>query len=349
MKINSMSQADKKQNKGEWTEIYVFIKLILDNILYFGDENQGQGSESVNIKSLAEINSDHYLELRNGQINGYSNKGVKLFNILVSDLISRNDLIKIYDFINQAKGASFKDKTNLIDKIKKQLRISKLKQSSGFKPDFQIGFDYQSISHKQLQPIGIKSKYRPTLLNAGSTTNFIYEVIGFDGSIDAINSISSKSKIIERINQIISAGGKFNFIKCEEPIFEENLIKVDSLMPNLLAKLILYKYTNGESHIRNMKLSDSEKVHIKSLLKASLLGMFPSSPWDGNYTSNGSIDLITNGEPILYHVVKDKILKNYLFNVCFFETASSSRHKFGSLYKDKTKLMFKLNCQIRYG
>jgi DNA (cytosine-5)-methyltransferase 1 len=349
MKINNMAKETKKQNKGEWTESYVFFKLILNNILLFGDENQSATSESVTVKSLAEINSDHYLELRDGEIHAISNNGAKLFHILISDLISQSDLIKIYAFIKQAKGASFKDDTNLIDKIKKELKINKLKQSSRFKPDFQIGFDYQSISHKQLQPIGIKSQYSPTLLNAGKTTNFIYEVVGFKGSIDTINDISGDSKIINRVKKIISEGGKFNFIKCERPVFEENLIKVDSLMPKLLAKLILFKYTNNESHIRNMNLTDTEKIHIKSLLKASLLGMFPSKIWDGNYTSNGSIDLISNGEPILYHVIKDKILKDYLFNVCFFETASSTRHEFAMLYKDQEKLMFKLNCQIRYG
>lgn len=343
-----MAQENKKQNKGEWTESYVFFKLILNNKLLFGDENQSATEESVIVKSLAEINSEHYLELKSGEIHCISNDGVQLFKILISELMSPDELVKIYNFIKQAKGASFKDETNLIDRARNKLKIVKLKQPSGSKPDFQIGFDYGSLNYK-LQPIGIKSQYSPTLLNAGKTTNFIYEVVGFKGNIDEINSISSKSKIIDRINQITLAGGKFNFIKCEEPIFEENLIKVDSLMPNLLAKLILYKYTNGESYIRNMDLNDSEKIHIKSLLKASLLGMFPSSPWDGNYTSNGSIDLISNGEPILYHVVKDKILKDYLFNICFFETASTSRHKFGSLYKDKTRLMFKLNCQIRYG
>jgi DNA (cytosine-5)-methyltransferase 1 len=343
-----MAQEKKKQNKGEWTESYVFFKLILNNILLFGDEKQRATEESVIVTSLAEINSEHYLELKNGEIHGISNNGVKLFNVLISELMSHDDLVKIFNFIKQAKGASFRDETNLIDRARNKLKITKIKQPSGSKPDFQIGFNYGSINYK-LQPIGIKSQYSPTLLNAGKTTNFIYEVVGFKGSIDAINSISSKSKIIDRIKQITLAGGKFNFIKCEEPIFEENLIKVDSLMPNLLAKLILYKYTNGENHIRKMNLSDSEKIHIKSLLKASLLGMFPSSPWDGNYTSNGSIDLISNGEPILYHVVKDKILKDYLFNVCFFETASTSRHKFGLLYEERGKIFFKLNCQIRYG
>jgi len=344
-----MSREETKQNKGEWVESYVFFKLIVDNILYFGNERQEKTSENVTIKALAEINSRHYIEINNDQITGRANDGQILFNFSIAKLISRNDLKKIYNFINEAKGASFRDETNLIAKIKKSLGVNKFKQPSSFKPDFKIGFDYGSIDYKQLQPVGIKSTFKPTLLNAGSSTNFIYEIKNFTGDINLVNNIESKSKIIDRVELITRLGGKFSFVKCEGSVFENNLIKVDSLMPRLLARLILLKYTDGESYIRNMALNDSEKIHIKSLLKAALLGMFPSKPWDGNYTSNGSIDLISKGEPILYHVIKDKLLRDYLFNVCFFETASSSRHKFGFLYKEQGKNLFKLNCQIRYG
>ena len=88
MKRNNMAKEVKKQNKGEWTESYVFFKLILNNILLFGDENQSATSESVTVKLLAEMNSDHYLELRDGEIQVISNNGIKLFHILIYTFFS---------------------------------------------------------------------------------------------------------------------------------------------------------------------------------------------------------------------------------------------------------------------
>ena len=61
-----------------------------------------------------------------------------------------------------------------------------------------------------------------TLLNAGKTTNFIYEIVGAnlsESQIEQINSIATRSKIMDRIIQIQKKGAQFNFIKTERQIF----------------------------------------------------------------------------------------------------------------------------------
>ena len=42
------------------------------------------------------------------------------------------------------------------------------------------------------------------------------------------------------------------------------------------------------------------------------------------------------------------MIEDYLLNNTKLETASSSRHQFGQLYKENGELFFKLNLQIRF-
>ena len=88
-------------------------------------------------------------------------------------------------------------------------------------------------------------------------------------------------------------------------------------------------------------------IRIKDYLKSITLGMFSTKKWDGNYSSEGYIIVKKEGEMLLYHVVKDKLLKDYLFLNSKLDTPSTTRHRFGAIYKEGDKYFIKLNLQIR--
>jgi type II restriction enzyme len=53
-------------------------------------------------------------------------------------------------------------------------------------------------------------------------------------------------------------------------------------------------------------------------------------------------------EILCYHIYNRNEFENYLIANTKLETASSSRHDFGTIYEKNGQLYFKLNLQIRF-
>ena len=75
--------------------------------------------------------------------------------------------------------------------------------------------------------------------------------------------------------------------------------------------------------------------------------MFPSKVWDGTHPVKGIISVLKKGDLVFYHFLNEEYLNKYLFENAYFETASTSRHEFGDLYKEGGNLYIKLNCNLR--
>src|SRR5690606_37978762 len=111
-----------------------------------------------------------------------------------------------------------------------------LKASSSAKTDITIIVHDQRTNHQPILGFSIKSQLGSpsTLLNAGKTTNFIYKienVVFSTEEIRKINSISTISKIRDRIEAIQKHNGDFKFCKTEKQIFGNNLALIDSSLP----------------------------------------------------------------------------------------------------------------------
>ena len=77
--------------------------------------------------------------------------------------------------------------------------------------------------------------------------------------------------------------------------------------------------------------------------------MMPSKVWDGVYDATGGYLIVKeNGDVLCYHIYNKNKFEDYLFNNTRLETASSTRHEFGSIYKQDGLYYFKLNLQIRF-
>ena len=74
-------------------------------------------------------------------------------------------------------------------------------------------------------------------MNAGRTTNFIYNVKGLETQhIARINAIETRTKIIDRMQAISGYGGQLAFEKMENETFRDNLIMIDSQRPFFVDK-----------------------------------------------------------------------------------------------------------------
>ncbi|MEA2092036.1 MAG: HpaII family restriction endonuclease, partial [Campylobacterota bacterium] len=98
------------------------------------------------------------------------------------------------------------------------------------------------------------------------------------------------------------------------------------------------------------KFKDMEVEYlVKRFLGAIALGMFPNKEWDGLMVVNGGYILVKeNGEIVCFHLFNEDIFRDYLLSTVKLETPSSSRHQFGSIFKESGETKIKLNLQIRF-
>jgi len=353
-------------NKGEWSEIYTLFKLLGDRQLFLGNK-EIEKLEGIVYPILRVLRTEN---------NGDFEYSIKDEIILIS---GGKEVLKIaiIEFKEKAKFLLEKIKSNKertfsvpeIEKFMQSINCISLKASSTAKTDITIVVHDQRTNQQPTLGFSIKSQLGSpsTLLNAGKTTNFIFKICNTKLTalkINGINSIESRSKIMDRINSILEVKGNFEFIKTEKPIFSNNLILIDSKLPEILSEIVYGFYSSRKSSLvhlvenintKNPLNFDNSNEHkfyeykIKRFLTDIALGMMPSKVWTGQYDATGGYLIIKqNGDVLCYHIYNRNEFENYLFNNTKLDTASSSRHDFGTIYIENGELYFKLNLQIRF-
>ena len=353
-------------NKGEWSEVYALLKIIADKQLFAGDSDLNKIESLIFpiIKVLRdESNGTFEFSYENDLVLIKNN--VEEFRISIIEFQEKANLLliklkektnatfeipEIETFINSYQSQSIKAKSS----VKSDIKIVIHDQRTGTNPE--LGFSIKS-------QLGGAS----TLLNAGKTTNFIYEIENInlsDEQIISINSIDSRSKIKDRIEKITELGGKLQFQKTESSVFGNNLILIDSALPKIIAENLHLFFTSTFSSIVDLTTQISasnpldynlETNHpfysykIKRFLTDIALGMMPSKVWTGELDATGGYLVVKeNGEVLCYHIYNRNEFEDYLFTNTKLETASSTRHEFGKIYEENGQIYFKLNLQIRF-
>lgn len=364
--LSSRPIMKETKNKGEWTELLVFVKLLTEQKLYLSDKELNPKNAFFNIKKVTTQNLDlEFFIIDKSIIQLKDKNSEKTKEIKISEILNKSILEKLTDAVINGKK-TFTIPT--FDLIQKTLEFDTIKGGTSYqKADIQLDISNKEISSKN-EGFGIKSYLgsKPTLLNASGNTNFIFEIKGIDCSkMDEINAIDTKTKLKDRIHFIEEIGGSLNFIGAEKETMEYNLKLADSLMPSIVGELLMSFYSKRISKITdivdeidtNGKLNSeinygdkkSLKVKIKKLLIDILLGFFAGTKWNGEYISNGTIVMKKTGDIVGFHVIDLKSLKDYLFENIKLDTPSTTRHRFGKIYKEKNgKLYFKLNLQLRF-
>ncbi len=353
-------------NKGEWSEIYTLLKVISDKQLHAGDKN------------LEKIENIFYpiIKILRNESNGtydYSYSS-DLVVIRGSEVEFQIPIFKFQEkaafLLSKLKEKT--DRTFCIPEIENFIRsfhCTSLTASSTTKSDIRIVIHDSRTGSTPELGFSIKSQLggASTLLNAGKTTNFVYKIRNTSLSktqIDEINSITTSSKIRDRIEKIKKHSGYLEFVKTERSVFGNNLTLIDSSLTKIISEIILLYYTSSQSKIRDL-LNDItlknplgynyETEHpfyeykLKRFLTDTALGMMPSEVWTGALdATGGSLIVRSDGEIICYHIYNRNEFEDYLLNNTKLETASSSRHNFGTIYEENGSQYIKLNLQIRF-
>jgi type II restriction enzyme len=352
-------------NKGEWSEIYALFKLLGDKKLAAGDADL-QEIENLFfpiIKIIRNESGGNYEYEIKGDIVVISG-GIEKLKIPI-----KNFSYQAASLLQKIKGATGVFSIPEVEIFMKKVNCKTLKAKSSSKSDIRIVIYDSRVNQQAELGFSIKSQLGgdSTLLNAGKTTNFIYAISSFKGNasdIKRINAIDSRSKIKDRLNEILKLGGKIKFDSLEQDVFKNNLVLIDSLLPNILGEIVKQFYTSNGNTIkelteivnkRNPLGYDKQFSHsfyeykVKRFLTDVALGMMPSKVWGGIYDATGGYLVVKeNGEILCYHIYNRNQFEDYLFENTKLETASSTRHDFGILYEENGNLNIKLNLQIRF-
>ena len=344
-------------NKGEWSEIYALFKLLGDKQLFAGNADLNKVEELFYpiIKIIRNESGGYFDYEINGDLVIISG-GKEQLRIPVKTFTEQS--VKLLSVIKGSKG-SFNIPE--IETFMNSINCSSLKAKSTSKSDIQIVIHDQRINQTAELGFSIKSQLggQATLLNAGKTTNFIYQISDFQPTVNqikTINNIDSKSKIKDRIENIKQLGGNINYISLEQEIFKNNLVLIDSLLPNILAEIVKTFNTTNLSSVKDLTENinkrnplnyDNQFAHtfyeykIKRFLTDVALGMTPSKVWNGIYDATGGYLVVKeNGDVLCYHIYNRNQFEDYLFQNTKLDTASTSRYEFGEVYTENGKNYF---------
>lgn len=352
-------------NKGEWSEFYTFCYLLNAGILKTADEylNPNKAAFLPIIKIIRDengLNKEYYPDSEKKTItifiNGEPIKSVprKEFETTISMLYLRmkEGMTNSPEFQQAMKD------------FMANIHCTKIKAKSSEKEDIVIQLHDTITNQTPIQGFSIKSYIgnKPTLLNAGRTTNFVFRIKGCDEKLmNSVNAVETNQKIVDRIQMILDSHCSLEFAGMESDCFRKNLQKADSLMPQIIAEMLRVHYTTGKNRLSEItyQLEETDPlgmsnpgfyvVKIKSFLCSVALGMIPSKPWNGVEDANGGYIVVKeDGDVVCFFLYDRNVFEEYLLNCTIFERASTSRHGYLNIYQSGKEFLMNLNLQIRF-
>lgn len=371
-----------KGNKGEWSEIYIFLKLLNDGKIAIADKNMNalKGVFLNIIKILRES-----YEYRTGKIVHILLNNKKIASVNIEEISKCQS--QIFDMIqSKVKGQSI-IATNEVANFLESIKVTKL-TAPGFKSTEFFGGTSDLIMEVEDFRNGINALYgfsckssfsaEATLFNASSdNTNFIYEIKGNinDVVMNKFNNIvdsKGHTAIGNRIQFLKENNLDIEFSKMAVNTAERNLVLSGGKeLPLIVANMLKFYYFENEGKSEKSSLpfalqyvvenNIADYPYEKSALPAIyerkigtlLYDMFTglrfSTLWSGKSSvSGGYIIAKDSGEVVAYHSMLSDEFKEFLINQLGFESPSASRHGYMRIEKIDNKYFLKLNLQIRF-
>ena len=362
-------------NKGEWSEIYVLLKLLGDGEVHAGDENLNEIQDLVYpIVMILREESEGKLKylLENSDVVIQTSSGTELLRLPATEFehqaMSLLYSLQSIDEKDSGKKGAFS--ISYTEDFMTKIHCHTLKAKSSDKTDIRIVLHDRRTKLNAEMGFSIKSQLGgdSTLLNAGKTTNFNFKICGnnlSDADIEYINTLNPKQKkVILRVQAIKSKGCHLIFDKVDNPTFRNNLAMLDSSLGEIIGLLLLEQLEHDTNMLKDLvqALSEKNPLHfdmsqnipyyaykVKNLLTSSALGMMPGKAWNGKYDANGGYLVVKeSGDVLCYHFYDRNRFEDFLYNNAYLERASTTRHEYAQIIKEEDgTLSFKLNLQIR--
>ncbi len=357
----------RKGNKGEWSEVYAFLRILADGRIYGADSNANKCDDIFYdvLRVLREeegSTSEYILSDDGGHVSVVKN-GSEVLTIERSRLSDESE--RLLNTIKTSKGSFSADDTL---EFLSEIGRYHIKSPSGDKQDIVVQIHDARTGMEPLLGFSIKSMLgsSSTLLNASQATNFVFEICGENDNECSERIIPpGNSKHLKKwCADMKKSGMEFKFERTANRTFGENLSLIDVKLPEIVAEMLKLHYIEGVSSIseqvRALHKEDPLNIEthsgisayeykIKKMLAAVALGMRPATPWNGvEDASGGYIIVKKNGEVLCYHIYNRNDFEEYLFTHTKLETSSTSKHNYAEFTFEKAKNTVKLNLQIRF-
>lgn len=335
-------------NRGEWTEAYVFLRLLGEGRIYGATtELVKDDSSYIDIVNVIRDEPDKLL----------------IFERFVNDEIAYVQLYRDQEKLKIVTAPEFNEKADYLYKRLKELGTGKRKvdipEIQEYMESFNIDSPKANLSTSARQKYGSKTDIivtsedsmdhvrttggfsikshigsSPTLFNSSQTSGFVFKIVGCDE--EGMHRLNAKDSLIEIISGI-KDDYALEYAGCRNEIFEQNINMVDSRMDEILqyAMLLRVGYVPNDSSttvantcqvlaeknplkVRNPQAFYTSK--LKSFLFASFAGMTASEEWNGRkLLTGGYIDVDRDGEMLYYRAMSDDVFENYLYQHTYFD------------------------------
>lgn len=375
-----------KGNKGEWSEIYTFFYALVHGKIDVADEKlnavPGEYYRVLEVLRIEATTENRYI--RNSDcihvhLSNIETGHVEQFDVTIEDFAKNSRLL--FSYLKEKKGRSFKFPD--IEQFLSSLGVYSVRDT-GHKRDITIKIEDFHCGMHQTLGFSVKSLIGndSTLFNAGTGTNFIFEVVLKDPSSFNVDDFNSSTlitnKITVRINKLEEMGAKLKFVGVQSNTLLQNLRMIDGDLPPILAELLLTRYRDNNNKVNYCvnKLQETNPLQfdlsqgwpfyeykIKKFLQDVAMGMTPETVWTGIYdATGGQIIVKDSGDVVCYHIYEQNQFLNFLLNSTYFEQPSTSEDKnnpghpkidpkknffFGWVYEQNGKYYLKLNLQVR--
>lgn len=351
-------------NKGEWSELYAFFKLLAEGKLYSGDGNLNLIRDKF-YPILAIFRSDS--ENRPTYVVDSAKKQILIAGNSVEFAIPQSVFSSasedLLEFIRSIKGSSAPNSS--IEDFMERVFVDSVKAKSSDKADIRVKIhDFHTGNEPEIG-YSIKSRLggSSTLINsAGDATNFVYSLGKQNLSI--IIEFNSLDRFKKKFELLSSQSIAPKWVGVGSRTFYNNLMMIDTCLPWIIGECLLYYYS-GKAHTiveaeemlkkknpLNFDIANQPKFYeykLKQFLLAFALGMTAGTPWNGKFVANGGYIVVKeDGDVVCYHFFERNELEDYLFNNTYFDTPSTKRHGFGKILTSDKGNLLKLNLQVRF-
>ena len=350
-----------KGNKGEWSEIYALCYILNSGRLESADKDLNP------LKDMYFPVIKIIREEEHGKILDYiTDEKVKIYqgNKLLGEFDKKEFKASVDTMLNKIPQGNKAFSISELDTFFKNIHIHKLKADSLHKQDIKIKVRDSITGISPTLGFSIKSYLgaKPTLINPGMSTNFIYEIQGCNENLyNKVNSIDTNKKIMDRFAVMSESKCRLVFLEMASCNFKENLQFIDSQMDKIVSAALLIAYQNNVKSVPavinllkalnplNFSNVNMYEFKFKKFLCACALGMTPEMKWEGQEDANGGYIVVKkDGSVVCYHIYNRLDFEQYLYEYTNFDSPSTSRYNYAKIYQESGKYKINLNLQVRF-
>ena len=376
-----------KGNRGEWAEVYIFLKLLVDGRVFAADKNMQKIAERYLkiFKIFREEIAGHKFEYVPGELIKIIHNGETVSGGMPVLALSKcKD--RIWALIKGCNGGLISDKET--QSFLNQMFVTKLKSPSvgndsfGGTKDIVMEVQDYTTGIDSIVGFSCKSDFSgpATLFNASKdNTNFRFKVTGpmTDAIADQFNSlfdVRGEKKVVataRRMRFLKDRHCELTFDKAVGAIANRNLIMAGGReIVLLVAEMLRHYYYDGEGAYSYSSMSklvkwlsdndtasfggdDTESMYrykVSHLLYAMFTGMRLGSVWNGRSSVNGGYIIVRgDGDVLAYHTCIADEFMDFLVQRLALEQPSHARHLSMSISKENDGGYYlKLPLQIRF-